>query len=102
MDSLTRRAFLEKLSRVTAGGIIASALPNASAAVSSPHITFPTAPRDRISVASYPFRAYIESPTNHDRDPKLPGMDLTDFPAEVVKKFNIHNIEPHNRHFRSL
>jgi len=29
-------------------------------------------------------------------------MDLTDFPAEVVKKFNIRNIEPHNRHFRSL
>jgi sugar phosphate isomerase/epimerase len=102
MDSLTRRAFLEKLSAVTAGGIVASRLPNALAAVSSPHISFPTTPRDRISVASYPFRAYIESPTNHDRDPKLPGMDLTDFPAEVVKKFNIHNIEPHNRHFRSL
>jgi sugar phosphate isomerase/epimerase len=29
-------------------------------------------------------------------------MDLTDFVAEVVKKFNVHNIEPHNRHFRSL
>ena len=67
-----------------------------------PHISFPRAPRDRISVASYPFRAYIESPTNHDRDPSLPGMDLTDFAAEVVRKFNVHNIEPHNRHFRSL
>jgi sugar phosphate isomerase/epimerase len=29
-------------------------------------------------------------------------MDLTDFAAEVVKKFNVHNIEPHNRHFRAL
>jgi sugar phosphate isomerase/epimerase len=29
-------------------------------------------------------------------------MDLTNFAAEVVKKFNVHNIEPHNRHFRSL
>ena len=29
-------------------------------------------------------------------------MDLKDFPAEVVKKFNVHNIEPHSRHFRSL
>jgi sugar phosphate isomerase/epimerase len=29
-------------------------------------------------------------------------MDLRDFAAEVVKKFNVHNIEPHNRHFRSL
>jgi len=29
-------------------------------------------------------------------------MDLQEFGAEVVKKFNIHNIEPHSRHFRSL
>jgi len=29
-------------------------------------------------------------------------MDLRDFGAEVVTKFNIHNIEPHSRHFRSL
>ena len=109
MDSLTRRAFLEKLSALAAGGIIASGVGKAFGAdrsdksvVSEPHISFPRAPRDRISVASYPFRAYIESPTNHDRDPSLPGMDLTDFAAEVVRKFNVHNIEPHNRHFRSL
>ena len=109
MDSLTRRAFLEKLSALTAGGIIASGVGDAfgvgqsdKSVVSRPHISFPRAPRDRISVASYPFRAYIESPTNHDRDRSLPGMDLTDFAAEVVRKFNVHNIEPHNRHFRSL
>jgi sugar phosphate isomerase/epimerase len=114
MDSLTRRAFLEKLSALAASGmitsgVILSGVKNAFGAgragdpiVSRPHISFPRAPRDRISVASYPFRAYIESPTNHDRDPSLPGMDLTDFAAEVVSKFNVHNIEPHNRHFRSL
>lgn len=73
-----------------------------AAADPQPHIVFPTAPRDRISVTSYPFRAYMDSPTNHDRDPKLPGMDLKDFPVEVVKKFGIHNIEPHSRHFHSL
>jgi sugar phosphate isomerase/epimerase len=102
MDSLTRRAFLEKLSALTAGGVIASGMPNAFGSVSGPHISFPSAPRDRISVASYPFRAHIESPGNRDRDRSLPGMDLTDFPAEVVKKFNVYNIEPHSRHFRSL
>ena len=109
MDSLTRRAFLEKLSALTAGGMVASGVWDAfgagrsdELAVSQPHISLPRAPRDRISVASYPFRAYIESPTNHERDPSLPGMDLTDFAAEVVKKFNVHNIEPNNRHFRSL
>jgi sugar phosphate isomerase/epimerase len=109
MDSFTRRTFLEKLSVVSAGGILPHAVRNAFATgksdnvtLAQPHISFPHAPRDRISVASYPFRAYIESPTNRDRDPSLPGMDLTDFAGEVVKKFNVHNIEPHNRHFRSL
>jgi sugar phosphate isomerase/epimerase len=29
-------------------------------------------------------------------------MDLAEFASEVVKKFNVHNIEPHSRHFRSL
>jgi sugar phosphate isomerase/epimerase len=109
MNSFTRRAFLEKLSTLTAGGILANGIGRAFGASRSdkpqlprPHIFFPSAPRDRIAIASYPFRAYIESPTNHGRDPKLPGMDLAEFPAEVVKKFNVHNIEPHNRHFRSL
>jgi sugar phosphate isomerase/epimerase len=109
MDLLTRRAFLEKLSALTAGGIIPYAARDGfgsgrsdKLALSQPHISLPRAPRDRISVASYPFRAYIESPTNHERDASLPGMDLKDFVGEVVKRFNVHNLEPHNRHFRSL
>ena len=67
-----------------------------------PRISFPSAPRDRVAVASYPFRAYIESPANRDRDRNLPGRDLTEFASEVVRKFDVHNIEPHNRHFHSL
>jgi sugar phosphate isomerase/epimerase len=103
MESLTRRAFIEKLSAVTVGGMIASGMPKAfGVSLPAPHIAFPSAPRNRISVASYPFRAYIDSPANHDRDHSVPGMDLTDFPAEVVKKFNVHRIEPHSHHFRSL
>jgi sugar phosphate isomerase/epimerase len=109
MNSFTRRAFLEKLSTLTAGGILANRVGHAFGAtrsdkqeLRSPHISFPSAPRDRIAIASYPFRAYIESPTNRERDPKLPGMDLAGFTAEVVKKFNVHNIEPNSRHFRSL
>ncbi|HXA57380.1 MAG TPA: sugar phosphate isomerase/epimerase family protein [Candidatus Acidoferrum sp.] len=108
MNSLSRRAFLEKVSVVAVGGIALNGAPAAfgvvrpaQSAAPGPHISFPTAPRDRISVASYPFRAYIDAPNNRNRDSKLPGMDLTDFPAEVVKRFNVHHIEPHNRHFRS-
>jgi sugar phosphate isomerase/epimerase len=103
MESLTRRAFIEKLSAVTVGGMVVGGMPNAfGTSGGEPHIACPSAPRERISVASYPFRAYIESPANHDRDHSLPGMDLTDFAAEVVKKFNVHHIEPHSHHFRSL
>jgi sugar phosphate isomerase/epimerase len=103
IDSLTRRAFLEKISILTAGVLatadVVGAPPNTDL---EPHIIFPTHPRERISIASYPFRAYILSPDNRDRDTTLPGMNLLEFPAHVVAKFNIHNIEPHSRHFTSL
>jgi len=103
IDSLSRRAFLDKISVLTAGGFTAaSALGAVPSPDLEPHITFPTHPRERISIASYPFRAYILSPDNRDRDTTLPGMNLLEFPADVVAKFNIHNIEPHSRHFTSL
>jgi sugar phosphate isomerase/epimerase len=103
IDSLSRRAFLEKMSVLTAGGLtIAGAVGALPDSELEPHIIFPTHPRERISIASYPFRAYILSPDNRDRDTTLPGMNLLEFPAHVVAKFNIHNIEPHSRHFTSL
>jgi sugar phosphate isomerase/epimerase len=103
MNSLTRRSFIEKFSTFTAGGILASASPAILAAADQPgpHVAFPAAPRDRIAVASYPFRAYIDAPNNRDRNPKLPGMELLQFPSEVVAKFGVHNIEPLAQHFRS-
>jgi sugar phosphate isomerase/epimerase len=103
VHSLTRRTFLEKLTALTAGEFIATGVKNAFTTVRpEPHLTFPSVPRDRIAVASYPFRAYIESPTNPNRDRHLPGMELTEFVSQVVAKFNVHHIEPHYRHFLSL
>jgi sugar phosphate isomerase/epimerase len=65
-------------------------------------LQFPAEPRARLAVASWPFREFIESPTNKwARNPKKPGMDLKDFGAMVVSRFNIHNIEPLGSHFRS-
>ena len=67
-----------------------------------PQLRFPTQPRDRIAIASWPFRKLIVAPENAwARDSKLPGMDLTDFPAMVVQRFGIHNIEPLDQHFYS-
>jgi sugar phosphate isomerase/epimerase len=99
----TRRTFLQEFTALATVGWLASSGRNLLATVpQEPHIAFPTAPRDRIAIASYPFRAYIESPSNPNRDRSLPGMDLTDFASQVVAKFQVRNIEPHYRHFRSL
>jgi sugar phosphate isomerase/epimerase len=101
MTITTRRGFLGQISAATAAAFSANGRLFA-ATEREPHISFPTAPRDRISVASYPFRAYIDAPGNRDRDPKLPGMDLKDFASTVVNKFKVHNLEPLSRHFHSL
>lgn len=53
---------------------------------------FPTAPKARICVASYPFRAVINKPG---------GVDLRDFAGLVAERFDVHNIEPLDSHFQS-
>jgi sugar phosphate isomerase/epimerase len=61
-------------------------------------VLFPTDARDRIAIASYPFRDFILGP----RDDAAPRkMDLKDFAAHCGGKFNIRKVEPWNRHFRS-
>jgi sugar phosphate isomerase/epimerase len=104
MTSLHRRTFLETVSTIAVGGLVAGTsftFLTGATPQSKPHIDFPSAPRDRISVASYPFRMYMNAPGNRDRDAKLKGFELTQFPAEVVEKFGVHNIEPLAQHFQS-
>lgn len=59
---------------------------------------FPTEPRERIAIASYPFREFIAGPRDQIAAQK---MDLKDFAANCDQKLNIRKIEPWNRHFRS-
>ncbi len=103
MDQLTRRLFLERLA-LSAGALLAHQVRTVSVAAvqPEPRISFPTAPRERVAIASYPFRAFIDSPANRNRNPSVPGMDLTQFASEVARKFDVRNIEPHSHHFRSL
>jgi len=101
METNSRRQFL-KTSAVLAAGAAALAWKGNLGSATEPRLTFPTQPGERLAVASWPFRMFIEAPTNKwARDPKLPGMDLTDFPAMVVKRFGVHNIEPLDQHFYS-
>lgn len=97
MDILSRRNFLAK-SAILCAATAAFGEPSSKR---KPHIQFPTAPRERLSVTSWPFRKYIESPTNHYRDPGVAGMDLKAFAAMVAEKFDIHNINPLSWHFSS-
>ena len=68
------------------------------AAESHPTVPFPSAPRDRIAVASYPFREFIAGADHKSANPVL---ELKDFAAHVVEKFGVHRIEPWSAHFPS-
>ncbi len=88
MPGLSRRRFLRKSAELAAFGMVV--VRNASSAATEPNHTFPTDPRQRLAVPSWPFRAYIQAPMNRwARDRKLPGMDLKDFAAVVVEKFKV-------------
>jgi sugar phosphate isomerase/epimerase len=71
----------------------------AFAADAGPSVRFPAAARERIAIASYPFRDFIAG-----REDKRGGgkMELKEFAAHVSAKFNIKKIEPWSPHFRSL
>ena len=96
----------------------------ALAADVGPSIRFPAAARERIAIASYPFREFIAGREEggdgrqHDgggpRGDVINGasasrrggvggkMELKEFAAHLSAKFNIKKIEPWSAHFRSL
>jgi sugar phosphate isomerase/epimerase len=76
----------------------------ALAADAGPSMQFPTAARERIAVASYPFRDHIlgRNETGASVGTALGKMELKEFAAHVSAKFNIKKIEPWSEHFRSL
>jgi sugar phosphate isomerase/epimerase len=100
---LSRRQFVE----VCAGAAAAALLPTLTHAASSgPSVHFPTDPRQRVSVAAYPFREFIVGWKGWDGKtpssvPRAQQIELKDFAAHVAEKFNIRNIEPWGRVFPS-
>jgi len=77
-------------------------LKTAIAGSSAPHLQFPSAPRERIAIASYPFRDFIVGAHEKNENTSSRKMDLKDFLPHVRSKFNINKIEPWSEHFRSL
>jgi sugar phosphate isomerase/epimerase len=94
-EIMNRRRFLACCAGASAGAFCVAAFGKAE---TGPHMRFPSMPRERIAVASYPFRDFIASAGE-----KAAGkMDLKDFAGHVRAKFDIGNIEPWSAHFTSL
>jgi sugar phosphate isomerase/epimerase len=66
--------------------------------VLEPSVRFPSAPRARVSVASYPFREFIAGPEHRTGNSTI---ELKDFAAHVAERFQINRIEPWSKHFLS-
>ena len=62
-------------------------------------MAFPGEPRERIAIASYPFRDFV---AGRNDKPGTGKMELREFAAHVSAKFNIKKIEPWSEHLRSL
>lgn len=98
MDKHSRRDFLKTSAFATGAAMLG---PGRALAIDQPHMQFPTAPRERQAVASYPFRAFIDSPSGYERNKSLPGMELRDFGEAVKTRLDLIHVEPWNIHFRS-
>jgi sugar phosphate isomerase/epimerase len=90
----TRRKFLEQCGRAAAGVWLGPALAYAGTV---PDLHFPSQARERIAIASYPFREFISGKACKAAKP----MDLKDFAAHILEKFGINKIEPWTGHFPS-
>lgn len=95
MSLITRRRFLTRSALAAAAASSCARL--ALSAPSGPDVHFPTEARERIAIASYPFRDFISA----REQPSGQKMDLKDFAVHCGEKFNIRKIEPWSRHFRS-
>lgn len=95
--SLDRREFL--------GVCLAFAV---AAQAAEPPANFPTEPRERLSVSTYPFRSVIVSPQSSNKNAgdsagsSKPRMSLADFAATIREQFNVPGIEPWSHHFESV
>jgi sugar phosphate isomerase/epimerase len=108
MNYFSRRKLLRDSVMGSTAALLGEALPGLGIwpgaqkpSVSGPDVKFPGPPRQRLAVASWPFRSYIESLENEHRDRSEPGMDVREFAAGVLKEFGVPGVEPLSSHFSS-
>src|SRR5712672_3830114 len=98
MSATNRRQFMAQCAGAAAGVWFLPEFARA-AGRSEPSVQFPSAPRERVAVAAYPFREFIVGWKGWDGKtpstvPAAEQMELKDFAAHVADKFNVHHIEP--------
>jgi sugar phosphate isomerase/epimerase len=98
MNASSRRQFLGQCAGAAAGALLLPTFAPATLS-SEPSVKFPSDPRQRVSVAAYPFREFIVGWKGWDGKtpstvPLSQQMELQDFAAHVAEKFNVRNIEP--------
>ena len=104
MNSFSRRVFLKRSSVAALTPAVHSPVADIASWLGQsgePSLRFPNQPRERISVASYPFREFIAG-QHGDKSVAASKMPLKDFAAHVVEKFHIRKIEPWSEHFLSI
>jgi sugar phosphate isomerase/epimerase len=104
MKSFSRRTFLERGSLAALTPALRNPIIDIASWLSQnrgPSVRFFDQPRERIAVASYPFREFI-SGQHDDKSMASAKMPLKDFAAHVAAKFNIRKVEPWSEHFLSL
>ena len=97
MRQSSRRRFLGQCAVAGAAAWFFPALARVAPS-DQPSVKFPSQPRERVAVASYPFREFI---AGSDHKSGNPTIELRDFAAHVVEKFKINKIEPWTGHFPS-
>ena len=90
---MLRREFL-------AASLMAGTYPIARGA-EHPSMTFPSNPRERLAVSSYPFRTLIKGIARDADGMNKSGMTLQDFAETVPQRLQVHGLEPWSNHFES-
>jgi sugar phosphate isomerase/epimerase len=67
----------------------------------APDLRFPTAPLERLAVASWSFRDHLDLPENRAKKSHSALVPLTDFATMVAERYKIHNVELLGQHMPS-
>ena len=104
MTPFSRRAFLQQGAAISAVSLseLRTTTGRFLAIVDQsgqPSAKFPKEPRQRLAIATYPFREFIAGA--HDPHATSSKMPLKEFAGHVKQKFNVTKIEPWSEHFLS-